>query len=169
MGDPFVFYFSLSFWDVRIESNEEVCTRSWSCFMPRRIQTVQIKHKPARLRHFSPDNVRLSLLASCELSPINIYHFGDDLRSRTEPGASRVLKLSKYLTNTNIRRLLFVEKKPHSQKRVFEKSKMKLFTVLPLAALGQFGDPAQMAQMVLPMIKQFYNSEFFFIPESISK
>merc|ERR1712123_555952 len=46
----------------------------------------------------------------------------------------------------------------HSQKRVFEKSKMKLFTVLPLAALGQFGDPAQMAQMVLPMIKQFYNN-----------
>ena len=122
---------------------------------------------------FLPDNVRLSLLASCELSPINIYHFGDDLRSRTEPGersvASRVPKSSKYLTNTNIRRLLFVEKKPHSQKRVFEKSKMKLFTVLPLAALGQFGDPAQMAQMVLPMIKQFYNSEFFFIPESISK
>merc|ERR1712123_450316 len=43
-------------------------------------------------------------------------------------------------------------------KETWEKSKMKLFTVLPLAALGQFGDPAQMAQMVLPMIKQFYNN-----------
>jgi len=33
---------------------------------------------------------------------------------------------------------------------------MKLFSLLPIAAFGQFGDPAQMAQMVMPMIKQFY-------------